>query len=389
MLHDSVDEPEPRDGARARRASCRERAYVVDLAWLRTTPWRERLAAYFDPPAAAPRCSARSAAVTVRHGPDSEVAGAADRSAGCRSRLGWKPERLVRHDGGVRRHGARAPRRGRAARSSRSRQDVPGLAGVTIETADGASLALDRGAGRPARAPARGRDGQERAWTVLGASRGEGGILGEGIRQALLRDPTYQPALQLRAGLRRMRQIIGDVPLGGSPFPPIADYAFLSDCETCALVAPSGNVEWMCLPRFDSPSVFGAMLDRDAGGFLLAPLDDRVPASRRYLPGTNILETTWGTKTGWVIVRDLLVMGPWHDDARALGARTAARRPTGTPSTSCCARCAACNGSVEIHLECEPIVRLRRASPCSGSTTGDGYHQGGRARRGLGPRADA
>ena len=66
-----------------------------------------------------------------------------------------------------------------------------------------------------------------------------------------------------------MRHVVGDVPLGGSPFPPIADYAFLSDCEVCALVAPSGNVEWMCLPRFDGPSVFGAMLDRDAGGFRL------------------------------------------------------------------------------------------------------------------------
>ena len=71
-----------------------------------------------------------------------------------------------------------------------------------------------------------------------------------------------------------------------SPFPPIADYAFLSDCETCALVAPSGAVEWMCLPRYDGPSVFGALLDRDAGTFRLGPADTMVPAARRYLPGT-------------------------------------------------------------------------------------------------------
>src|SRR5690348_18462857 len=85
-----------------------------------------------------------------------------------------------------------------------------------------------------------------------------------------------------------------------SPFPPIADYAFLSDCETTALIAPSGNVEWMCLPRMDSPSVFGSILDRDAGGFRLGPADMMVPTARRYLPGTLVLETSWGTPTGWV-----------------------------------------------------------------------------------------
>src|SRR5947208_1647444 len=98
-----------------------------------------------------------------------------------------------------------------------------------------------------------------------------------------------------------------------SPFPPIAEYAFLSDCETCALVAPSGAVEWMCLPRFDGPSVFGALLDRDAGTFRLGPADTMVPAARRYLPGTMVLETSWGTRQGWLIVRDVLLIGPWHD----------------------------------------------------------------------------
>jgi GH15 family glucan-1,4-alpha-glucosidase len=59
-------------------------------------------------------------------------------------------------------------------------------------------------------------------------------------------------------------------PAGGfdefSAYPPIADYAFLSDCEVTALVAPSGSVEWMCLPKMDGPSVFGAMLDRTPAG---------------------------------------------------------------------------------------------------------------------------
>src|SRR4051794_8582618 len=58
---------------------------------------------------------------------------------------------------------------------------------------------------------------------------------------------------------------------GGGYFPPIADYAFLSDCETNVLIAPSGAVEWMCVPRPDSPSVFSAILDRAAGSFRVGP----------------------------------------------------------------------------------------------------------------------
>jgi GH15 family glucan-1,4-alpha-glucosidase len=139
-----------------------------------------------------------------------------------------------------------------------------------------------------------------------------------------------------------------------SPFPPIADYGFLSDCEATALIAPSGNVEWLCLPRVDSPSVFGAMLDRDAGGFRFGPEDVTVPADRRYLPGTMILETSWGTSTGWIIVRDVLLMGPW--DERPRRPTTHRRAPTDYDAEHILLRIVRCvNGSVQLTLDCEPV----------------------------------
>ena len=138
-----------------------------------------------------------------------------------------------------------------------------------------------------------------------------------------------------------------------SAFPPIGDYAFLSDCQTTALVAPNGNVEWLCLPRMDSPSVFGAILDRDAGGFRVGPANVNVPAARRYIPGTMVLETTWETRTGWVLVRDALTIGPWtHKTERSNIHR---RSPTDHDADHAILRLIECvQGSVEIKLECEP-----------------------------------
>src|SRR3954467_3528569 len=150
-----------------------------------------------------------------------------------------------------------------------------------------------------------------------------------------------------------MRQVVGDVPLAGSPFPPIADYAFLSDCEVCALVAPTGNIEWMCLPRFDGPSIFGGLLDRDAGGFRLSPVDNAVPAGRRYLPGTLVLETTWSTSTGWIVVCDALLIGPWHHARKR--SRTHRRTPTDIDADHVLLRTVRCvNGRVDVRMECEP-----------------------------------
>jgi len=113
-----------------------------------------------------------------------------------------------------------------------------------------------------------------------------------------------------------------------SPFPAIAEYAFLSDCHTGALVAPDGTIEWMCVPRFDSPSMFGMLLDRGAGGFRLGPYGESHPVGRRYEPGSLVLETTWMTGSGWAVVHDALTIGDWVEDEEAEARHT---RPRGRP----------------------------------------------------------
>ena len=159
-----------------------------------------------------------------------------------------------------------------------------------------------------------------------------------------------------------------------SVFPPIADYAFLSDCETSALIAPSGNVEWLCLPRFDSPSVFGSILDRRAGGFRLGPDDVNVPAARRYLPGTMVLETSWGTTTGWIIVRDALLIGPWHHEDEL--SETHRRAPTDYDAEHVLLRTVRCvNGEVQLTMSCEPRFDYGRDSG-QWSYPGASYHEG-------------
>jgi alpha,alpha-trehalase len=150
------------------------------------------------------------------------------------------------------------------------------------------------------------------------------------------------------------------VPLvGGSPFPPIADYSFLSDCHSCALLAPDGSIEWMGIPRFDSPSVFGALLDRRAGSFRVGPWGLQVPLSVRYVPGTMIVETTWLCPSGWLVVRDGLTIGPWHDDHSDESSHT--RPPTDHDADHMLVRSIECvQGSVQVEVVCEPIFEYGR-----------------------------
>jgi len=137
-----------------------------------------------------------------------------------------------------------------------------------------------------------------------------------------------------------------------SPFTPIADYAFLSDCHTGALVAPDGAIDWLCIPRFDSPSVFGSLLDRGAGAFRLGPFGINVPSGRAYEPGTNTLVTAWKTPSGWAEVRDALTMGPRRGED-TITPHT--RPPTDEDADHVLVRTVKCiDGNVEIELVCEP-----------------------------------
>ena len=143
-----------------------------------------------------------------------------------------------------------------------------------------------------------------------------------------------------------------------SPFPPIADYAFLSDCHTGALVAPDGAVDWLCVPAFDAPSVFASLLDRQAGYFRFAPFGINHPNARAYEPGTNVLVTTWKTPSGWVVVRDALTIGLWE---RPDSITPHTRPPADDDAEHMLVRTVECiEGEVEIDLVCEPVFDYGR-----------------------------
>ena len=156
-----------------------------------------------------------------------------------------------------------------------------------------------------------------------------------------------------------------------SPFTPIAKYAFLSNCHTGALVAPDGAIDWLCVPRFDSPSVFGSLLDRGAGSFRFGPFGINVPSDRIYEPGTNTLVTSWKTTTGWVVVRDALTMGPRHgEDATTPHTRP----PADEDAEHVLVRTVECiEGNVQIELACEPVFDYGR-QPAEWSLTPDRHH---------------
>jgi glucose-6-phosphate dehydrogenase assembly protein OpcA len=190
MLIDSDDVDDPAE-AFARAERLRHKTYIVDLAWLRTTPWRERLAATFDLPERLASLRQISE-LEVRHR-ETSMASALLLAGWLSSRLGWEHSHLRLWDGQLVRE-TRGANGDVVVSLQTAEQEAPGLAGVTVSSGDGSTLSLQRGqGGLDARETT--AEGSERQWKILGASRGEGGILGEGVRQALLRDPTYVPAL--------------------------------------------------------------------------------------------------------------------------------------------------------------------------------------------------
>ena len=143
-----------------------------------------------------------------------------------------------------------------------------------------------------------------------------------------------------------------------SPFPPIAEYAFLSNCHTGALLAADGAIDWLCVPSFDSPSIFGSLLDRQAGSFRFGPFGRSHPTARTYEPGTNVIVTTWRTPTGWVEVRNALTMGP-RDHEDQITPHT--RPPADDDADHMLVRTVRClDGRVDIELICEPVFDYGR-----------------------------
>jgi glucose-6-phosphate dehydrogenase assembly protein OpcA len=193
ILIDSLEEPSVERAIRGAR-SLAQQAHVVDLAWLRDAPWRERMAALFEAPDWR-RAPMEISSVTLQHAAGSGMASLL-LVGWLGSRLSWKPRPLFPHDGTL-----HAKLRGRRQHVElhlgvAGGQVPPGLESVTIETASAATISLRRNPGGFA-AARRAPRGDERDWIVLGGFPDEHRVLGDGIRQTLLRDPAYEDALAL------------------------------------------------------------------------------------------------------------------------------------------------------------------------------------------------
>ena len=142
---------------------------------------------------------------------------------------------------------------------------------------------------------------------------------------------------------------------------PIHDYAAIGDCRTAALVSRAGSIDWLCWPRFDSPSIFGAILDDAAGTWRIAPVAPYV-AERHYIDGTNVLQTRFTTEHGSVVLTDLMPVHPRADVGRWLVPEHELQRVV---------TCEA--GSVELELELAPNFTYTAGEPRFYDSLDDGY----------------
>jgi GH15 family glucan-1,4-alpha-glucosidase len=136
------------------------------------------------------------------------------------------------------------------------------------------------------------------------------------------------------------------------PFPPIGDYGVIGDCRTAALISSRGAIEWLCLPRFDSPSIFAAILDRERGGrFAIGPAGPS-SVSRRYLDATNVLETTFTTPSGRLRLTDVMTVASEAEKGSDLW-----------PNHEIVRRVEAIEGDVEVEVIVDPRPDYGRTHP--------------------------
>ena len=130
--------------------------------------------------------------------------------------------------------------------------------------------------------------------------------------------------------------------------PAIRDYAVIGDCRSAALVSSGGSIDWLCLPRFDSPAVFASILDRARGGCFRVLPTDASTTTRRYIGDSNVLETTFTTASGVVRVTDLMPVDSEAGKAAELW-----------PEHEILRRVECLDGRVEVEVDVRSAVRLR------------------------------
>ena len=142
------------------------------------------------------------------------------------------------------------------------------------------------------------------------------------------------------------------------------DYGLIGDMSSAALVGTDGSVDWLCLPRFDSPSVFAAILDQEIGGRFRIRPSATYATEQSYLPDTNILETVFATSTGVVSITDFMPIQDNDRDGKP------DRNPANPPELHRIVRCM--SGSVEMVCSYEPRHDYARAVPTFRAVSGNG-----------------